>query len=261
MDSSTRDNDDEEVMIAQEQDAINKPIHLGMLKEIAGTLVLTSKRLMFVCGAEKDESLTHNMKGESTGRKIEDEAENLELDAWGIAGYLFYSEIEDLDKIPPNPKNLYLTLSSITSVSGQKGALGRPTLKVSWKDEKSGAVRSTEFQEVLTGESRKKNLNDWAGVIEQLKAGSLRIQKLPIAPAKSTLEGKIAYVMGDMQEKGSGEIEQEVEEAFKVDLEPDDVEASCKKLVAMGFLDMDESDAAETFYRKRSPIGIDGLSS
>jgi hypothetical protein len=252
----------DEIIIAQEQDAVNKPIHLSLFKEVAGTLVLTNKRLIFACGAEKDESVTYDItKEESTGRKIEEEAENLELDAWGMGGYLFYSEIEDLSKIPPNPKNLFLILSSITAVSGERGGpLGRPTLKVSWKDEERGTIKSTEFQEILTGEDREKNLNDWAPVIEQLKAGTLKIQRFPPAPPTSNVEGKIAYMMGDMQEKGLNEIEQEVEEAFKIELEPDDVEASCEKLVSMGFLDKVNGDAGP-FYRKHSPIGIDGLSS
>jgi hypothetical protein len=247
----------DEIIIAQEQDAINKPIHLGLFKEVTGTLILTNKRLIFAVGGEKDETVTNDATGnQSIGRKIGEETENLILDSEDIGGYLFYSEIEDLNKIPPNPKNLYIPLSSITSISGEKGEiLGRPTLKISWKDEKSETLKSTEFQEVLTGRHRKKNLNDWASVIEQLKAGTLKIQSLPPAPSKDSVEGKIAYVMGDMQEKGLNEIQEEVERAFKVDLDPDEVEGACDKLVSIGFLDKDVSDPVQAFYRKRSPIG------
>jgi hypothetical protein len=259
----TGDSNDE-VILAQEQDAINKPIHLGLFKEVTGTLILTNRRLIFACGDEDDEPLTHDTKGESLGQKIGKEAENLELDAWGMGGYLFYSEIEDLNKIPPNPNNLSIPISSITSISGEKGVvLGRPFLKVSWKDERSSEnVKSTEFQEVLTGKERKKNLNDWAPIIEGLKEGTIKIQKLPKAPAKDTLEGKIAFVMGDMQEKGLSEIQQQVEERFKVDLDPDDCEEACKRLVANGFLEKEDgNDGLEIFYRKRSPIAIEDLSS
>jgi hypothetical protein len=254
---------DDEVIIAQEQDAVNKPIHMGLsLKEVEGTLVLTSKRLIFACGDEKVTSLTHDVKNDKTTvRKLEDEAGNAALDFEGLGGALFYSEIEDLKRIKPNPHNLFLSLASINAVVGEKEhLLRRPTLKVSW-NESNGNSKSTEFQEILTGESREKNLNDWAKVIEQLKAGTIKIQRLPSAPPIDTLEGRVAFMMGDMQDKGLLEIEEQVEQAFGVELEPDEVEAACKKLASIGFLDKGDDDDIDEFYRKRSPIGIGGLSS
>src|SRR5579863_10235191 len=99
-----------EVIIAQEQDAVNKPIHLSLFKEIEGTLVLTNERLIFACADERGMPLTRKIsKDESMGKKIEEEAENLELDWAGLGGPLFYSEIEDLKKISPNPKNLFIS--------------------------------------------------------------------------------------------------------------------------------------------------------
>jgi hypothetical protein len=252
----------DEVIIAQEQDAVNKPIHMGLLKDVEGTLVLTNKRLIFACGDEKLTRFAKKVTGdEPAGEIIEEEAENALLDFESLGGSLFYSEIEDLKHISQNPKNLFIPLSAITSIAGEKHrVLGRPVLKISWNDDKSRTVKSTEFQERLTGESRTKNLNDWAPVIEQLKAGTIRVQKLPPAPPIDTLEGKIAFMMGDLQDKGLMEIEEEVEQAFKIELEPDDVEEACKKLVSAGFLDKGDDDV-DDFYRKRSPVGIDGLSS
>lgn len=256
----------EEVIIAEEQDALNKPIHLGFFHEIEGTLILTSKRLIFACGNEKEESFSVDItKDEPIRQKVADEARNFEMNTGQFGGILVYSEVEDLKNIPSSPKNLLIPISSITSVSGHKEFVERPTLKVSWEDPQTGSVKSTEFQEVLEDTDRRKNLNDWASVIEQLKAGSLKIQKLPPAPPIDSIEGKIAYIMGDMQDKGLIEIEQQAEDAFKVDLDPDEVHAHCEKLVSMGFLDKvngkNESGGGDSFYRKRSPVGIDDLSS
>lgn len=250
----------EEIIIAQEQDAVNKPIHLGLNKEVEGTLILTNKRLIFACGDEKEESLQFDLKkDESLMQKLKDEVVNLEEDISGLGGPLTYTEVEDLQKIPPDPSNLLIPISSISSITSHKGLAGPPTLKVSWND--NGSVRSTEFQEVLTGPSRKKDLSSWAEVIRQLKSGSLVAKKLPSPPSKDTLEGKVAYIMNDMQDKGVMEIEERVEERFKLDLEPDEVEAACDKLVAQGLLDKIADESGDEFYRKRSPVGIDDLSS
>lgn len=253
--------DDSEVIIAQEQSALSKPLHAGPFKKNEGTLILTNKRLIFASGDERKTSLIHNLSGENLGHEIEDEISNIELRAEGLGGPLYYSEIEDLNKITEAPENLFIPLSDITSVSGQKEhLLEKPGLKVSWRIAGSDEVRSTEFLEGLTGGSRKKNLNDWAPIIEQLKDGTLEIHKLPSPPSIDTLEGKIAYMMRDMQEKGPAEIEQQVEEAYKVQLDTVVVEEACQKLVSLGYLEK-IPDAAEPFYRKRSPIGINGLSS
>ncbi|MGH2637941.1 MAG: hypothetical protein ACRDF4_01430, partial [Rhabdochlamydiaceae bacterium] len=109
---------------------------------------------------------------------------------------------------------------------------------------------------------RKIDLKDWARVIDSLKAGTIKIEypKVP-APSSDTLEGKILYVLGDMQDKGMLEIEEQAEEYFKLELEPDDVETACKKLVSVGLVDAVDSESGDSFYRKRSPLGRDDLSS
>ncbi len=60
-----------------------------------------------------------------------------------------------------------------------------------------------------------------------------------------------------MQEKGVFEIEEETETQFKLDLDPDNVEAACEKLASMGFLDKTPDNSGEVFYRKISPLGDD----
>jgi hypothetical protein len=257
--NSSDEHQNDEVIIAQEQGAVYKSSSKN--EKVEGTLILTNERLIFACANEKTMSLTHDLEDENKERGVEDEVKDIYLDIEGVGGELFYSEIEDLGRITQDPKNLFIPLSEIVSVEGEKGRLlEKPRLKVSWKNKDSGELQSQEFWESLTGPGRKKNLNDWAAVIEQLRSKKLAVQKLPQAPSKDTLEGKIAYMMGDMQEKGSAVIQQQVEEAFKIELDPDDVERSCENLVSMGYLEK-VPNSAEPFYRKRSPVGINWLSS
>ncbi|MCL5069212.1 MAG: hypothetical protein M1368_12800 [Thaumarchaeota archaeon] len=216
--------------------------------------------MIFACGDEKEESLQIDVKkDESFMQKLEGEVVNVQEDMSGLGGPLTYTEVEDLQNIPPDSGNIFISITSIISITGHKGLAGPPTLKVSWKD--GSSVRSTEFQEVLTGPSRKKDLSAWSEVIEQLRSDSLAISKIPAPPSKDILDGKVAYIMNDMQDKGVVEIEEQVEDQFKVDLEPDDVEAACDRLVSIGFLDKIADESGDDFYRKRSPVGIDDLSS
>ncbi len=248
------------MIIAQEQDAVNKPIHLGLEKEVEGTLILTNKRLIFACGGEKEESLQIEIgKDEPLSQKVKDEIVNLEEDLVGTGGPLTYSEVEDLKDISPDPGNIFIPILSITSVAGHKGFIGLPKLKVTWED--GDKIKTTEFQEVLSGPSRAKNLSDWAEIIEGLRSENIIIKRLPNPPSKDTLEWKIAYIMGDMQDKGVVEIEEQVETKFKLDLDPDVVEMACNRLVETGYLDKITDEGGDDFYRKRSPIGIDDLSS
>ena len=134
-------------------------------------------------------------------------------------------------------------------------------LKIKWKE--GGGAKSAEFFEDITGAGRKENLKDWVKVIESLKANKIRLQ-IPSAPTPGldALEGKVLYILNDMQEKGIFEIEKEVEDAFKVeDIDSDELDAACKKLASQGFLDVIKDPSGDNFYRKRSPLGKDDLSS
>jgi hypothetical protein len=227
-----------EIMLAQEQSVVNKPTHLGILSEVEGTLILTNKRLIFVTTSEQSQNVGVNL---------------------GVGGgILTFSDIDEINSIPSSPANTFIPIQSIISVSGHKGIMGPPVLRVKWQDE--SGEKSTEFKETLIGK-RRKNLNDWAAVISGIKSGTQKIIDLPPAPSRDTLEGKILSVLGDMQEKGLLEIEEQTEEQFKLDLEPDDVEAACEKLVSLGLVDKIPDPSGDEFYKKRSPLGEDDLSS
>jgi hypothetical protein len=233
--------DSSEAILAQEQGATMRAG--GAAKEFEaefgfsskeGTLVLTNKRLIFVCTNDKGEDLPVGWLGDHL---------------------LLYSEVEDLDSIPNRPPNVFLSLQSI-SAKGHKG-IGRPSLEVSWSD-KAGS-HSLVFTETMTG-TRRTNLNDWAAVIGGVKSGAHKLVTLPPTPSTDTLEGKIMHVLADMQEKGVLEIEEAVEDEYKVDLDPDDVQGACDRLAAHGLLIRSPDSSGDVYYRRMSPLGEKDLS-
>jgi hypothetical protein len=84
--------------------------------------------------------------------------------------------------------SLEIPISKLVDVVGHKGTAIAPKLEVKWTDQ-SGATRVAEFVQQMTGGSRRKNLNDWAKVIEKLKAKQLKITPLPPAPGIERLQG------------------------------------------------------------------------
>ena len=242
-----QDNSTPEVMLAQEQAVIRRGPGIrkavegafGLGGETEGTLVLTDRRLVYVHGNEKEESL--RIGGFS-------------------AKHLFFSDVESLGSISLDSASVEIPISKIVKVAGHHGEAIAPKLEVSWTDG-GGAASATEFVQQISGASRRKNLNDWAKVIEKLRGKQVKITPLPPAPGGDTLEGRVLGVLGDMQEKGQMTIESEVEERFKVDLDPDDVEAACEKLVAAGLVLKGDARYEDVYYRKVSPLGADDLSS
>ncbi|MDA4115409.1 MAG: hypothetical protein OK442_02500 [Thaumarchaeota archaeon] len=234
-----------EVMLAQEQAVIRRgpgirkgvEAAFGMGGETEGTLVLTDRRLVYVHGSEKEESL--RIGGFSAKR-------------------LFFSDVESLDSMPMDSASLEIQISVIAKVAGHHGEAIAPKLEVTWTE--GGSNRATEFVQQISGASRRRNLNDWAKVIDKLRANQLKITPPPPTPESDTLEGRIMGVLGDMQEKGLLTVENEVEERYKVDLDPDVVEAACEKLVAAGLLVKGDARYEDVFYRKASPLGADDLS-
>jgi hypothetical protein len=231
-----------EIILAQEQGA--KMRDGGVEKEVEadfgfgikeGTLVLTNKRLIFVCTNQQEEDL----QGENA------------LNPMGKIR-LVYSEVEDLSKIPTGSPNIFVPIGSISSIKGHGMALGRPSLEVTWGDE-SGEHKSV-FAETLMGR-RKWNLNDWAPIIENLKAGTQKLISLPRPPSTDSLDGRIFHVLSDMQEKGVFEIEEAVETQFKVDLDPDEVQAACDKLATQNLLVRYPDSTGGVSYRRASPLG------
>jgi hypothetical protein len=244
---STSMSEDDEIILAQEQGATIRAGGKGKEVEAEfgvgtkeGTLVLTNKRLIFVCTNEREEDLPGETMMNPMG-KIR----------------LVYSDVEDLGEVPTGSPNIFVPLASISSIKGHEAKLGRPSLEVTWSDE-SGEHRSV-FAETLTGR-RRRNLNDWATIIENLKAGKQKLISLPTSPSTDSLEGQIVHVLSDMQEKGVFEIEEAVETEFRVDLDPDEVQAACDKLASLGLLIRYPDSGGDVFYRRVSPLGEDNPS-
>jgi hypothetical protein len=232
-----------EVILAEEQDVLKRQSGLakhveaifGGGDEVEGTLVLTNKRLIFVASRDLEQVI-------------------------GVRYHLVFSDVEDITSVSPDPPNASIPLDSIKKIAGHKGEIGLPSLEVQWIDPSQGE-RNVIFHQRITDTRRKRNLNDWAVVIQRLKSGEQKFAFLPPLPSpEKTLEGKVLYVLNDMQEKGVFRIEKEIEDQFKIDADPDEVEEACRKLVASGFIDV-VKDPAENFYRRRSPLGEDDLSS
>ena len=235
-----------EVILAEEQGAFIR--QAGVKEEIEaefgvhereGTLVLTDRRLMFICTNEEEEDLPFSM-----------------VPTLGVR--LLFSDVEDLDQVPLRPPNLFIQLGSISGARGHRGELGRPSLEIEWQD--GDRRRAAVFTETLTGR-RRRNLNDWAPIIQNLKAGNQKLVNVPRPPSPDSLDGKIVHVLSDMQEKGVFMIEEAVEKEFTLDLDPDEVQAACDRLSAQGILVRLPDSSGDVFYRRASPLGEDDFSS
>lgn len=232
-------------MLAQEQAVIRRSQGIRNEVESAfgvgeteGTLVLTNRRLVYVHGNEKEVSLP--------------------IGGWS-AKRLYFANVEALESMSLDAESVAIPISSIESASGHKLEALAPKLEVTWID--GAKTRKEEFVQQVTGRSRKKNLDDWAGVIQRLKAGKVALVPLPPAPGEEKLDGRILRVLGDMQQKGLFEIEEEVEERYKVDLDPDEVEAACGRLVASGLVKRFEPKDEDASFAKVSPLGAEDLGS
>ena len=235
----------EEVILAQEQ-AVSRGsgekeqeggFGAGLME---GTLILTTKRLVFVTLAEAEEDLSEPTASNPFGKLK-----------------LFYSDAEDLKSIPADPDNLIVPLTSVTSVKGHRGNGAKPKLEIKWLEGRR--ERSTEFSQRLTGK-RSRNLDDWARTIERLRKGKQPLVSLPKAPGLDTLEGQVLRVLSDSQEKGILTIGHLVEDAFKIDLDPDKVKVASEKLTSAGLVKRRRDAGGESFYHKLSPLGDDNLS-
>ncbi|MHB2035142.1 MAG: hypothetical protein ACYCPW_00150 [Nitrososphaerales archaeon] len=217
----------QEMILAQEQSVLSKS---GFGKEIQGTLVLTDRRLLFVSATAED------------------------TPAIGLNAVRYYSDVEDLDSVGQNPSNISIPLGSVLITKGHAGLMTSPNLKIKYKE--GSSEKNAEFIQKITG-GRKKNLNDWSKIIEDLQNGKIKIKIPSWLPDKDSLESRIIDTLSDLQEKGIFEIEKEIETKYKIDLDPDQVETACNNLVSKGILEK----KAEDFYRLPSPLGIDDLSS
>jgi hypothetical protein len=238
-------NPTDEVVLAEEEAVINRGV--GLVQEVQtafdvsgkqteGTLILTNSRLIYVGGGERQEDLPLGSLSTIS---------------------LYYAAVEDLDSIVSGPGNFSIPLGSIASAVGHRRTAMSPKLEVRW--EESGIIKSTEFVQRIIGGSRRKNIDDWAAVIDRIRTGTQKIVKLPPPPAANTLPGRILYVLGDMQEKGLFTIESEVSQKFGLTLGPDQVEEACGQLVAQGLVRRLGGPGEDPFYQKISPLGEDDL--
>jgi hypothetical protein len=240
----------DEVILAEEEAVINRGVgviqevksDLDVGKQTEGNLVLTNLRLVYAHGAEQEVDIPTGVPDpfSTFGKKR-----------------LYFSDVEELDKIPQDPSNITIRLSTIVSVKGHHTPGLAPRLEVRWNQ--NGTEKRTEFVEQETGRSRHRNLNDWAPVIERLRAGKQAFTVLPPAPARDTLQGRILLALDDMQEKGLLTIESEVEKASGSDFDPDQVREACEALVAGGLISRTTSEKEDPFYVKVSPLGEDDL--
>ena len=211
--------------------------------EIEGTLVLTNDMLVFACTNEKEEDLPLGAAGDfGVPTKVR----------------LVYSDVEDLGQVPMGPPNLSVSLGSISATRGRKSELGKPSLEDEWKDD--DGRHAAVFTETLVGR-RRRNLNDWAPIILNVRDGRQKLVDLPKPPSVDTLDGKVVRVLSDMQEKGVLTIEEAVEEEFKLDLDPDEVQAACDSLSSLGVLIRYPEPSGDIYYRRESPLGEEDLAS
>jgi len=239
--------DGSEVLLAEEQgvrarsSGVAKEVEaeFGFGDESEGTLVLTTRRLVYV----------HE----------EEEEENLNLLPGGVGGrQIRFSDVQELESVARDTASVSISFPSIVSVKGKKGMMSAPKLEVAWNN--GSKVLVTEFVQQITGGSRKRNLNDWGPVIERLKKGEQKVASLPPVPGKDTLEGKVLAVLGDMQEKGVLTIANQVGQRFKEEADSDHIQAACDTLVKSGFLVSTTEFKEDPFYRRISPLGADDLS-
>jgi len=239
------DDSNPEVMLAQEEAVVcrgagaRKAVEaaFGTGGETEGTLVLTDRRLVYVHGGETEVDLRVGAFSQKR---------------------LFFADVEDINSITMDSASLEIPISGIVGAIGHKGPAIAPKLEVKWTDH--GAIRATEFVQQVTGGSRRKNLNDWAKVVERLKTQKQKVFRLPQAPSGDSLEGRILRALGDMQEKGLFTIEKELEERYGLDLDPEEVERACGRLATAGLIRNVSPPGDDPFYRKVSPLGDDDLS-
>jgi hypothetical protein len=231
---------DSELILAEEQGVLKRKAGIekrieatfGGGDEEEGTLALTKTKLIFVPGRAEEGAGMYRVEA---------------------------TDISDANSIPSNLSATNIQLSSISSVVGHRGELGLPSLEVRWRD--YSGDKAVVFHQKMLESGRKKNLSDWALVIQKLQSGEISIASPASIPdANSSLEGKVLAVLSDMQEKGVLQIENEVDKQYEIDTDPDQIEKACNALVSLGLVDI-VKDSAENFYRKRSPLGEDDLSS
>ncbi|HZW56751.1 MAG TPA: hypothetical protein VFF30_10730 [Nitrososphaerales archaeon] len=273
-----------EIILAEEQGASRR---VTALRKLTGTLVLTNRRLVFVPGNQR---LVNESFGPEGLREIPSNTASRGVIP-SVSYAVIYDAVELSRPLPaassPQSDAVSIGLEDIVSAEGvavrslaiRLTGGGGPLLRVTWKDRGAAAgerarqpseeeEKKEEFEENITGKSRRKNLNDWADVILKLKSGALNIvleRQTALEQAKPKLdtdEGKVLYLLGDMQSKSTLQLSEEAEKNFGWKIELDAIQAACNELVKRklvvgtyeGFWD-DGDLEYPPFYRKKAPLG------
>jgi len=183
---------------------------------LEGTLFLTDRRLVFVAGQELEEG-------------------------------------EDIQKMLDEADAISIPLDQVVTVTGNRGIL-RQSLNVVWHNPPdSPSTTRTEFLQKNRPRNvaeAKNAINEWVPQIEEAAVSEVKTEQEEMvrsSPKWDQLDSKVLQALGDMKWKGFFQLERELEEAHGGSLDPDDLEASCKRLVKGKLIEQDKYGA---FFKK-----------
>ena len=180
---------------------------------------------------------------------------------------IYFSEIYDASEIPRDiglstSGSISFSLEDIDSATSEKRLLHKPTLKVVSNATDNRQPSIAEFQEQITGK-RDCQLDEWAPLILKVKSGVLNdkihlaLRLTSLYPSVQTLEGKVFYILGDLQRKNAYEISSQIEEKFNEHVSLQDVEIVCLNLSKQGWIDeMFRDYSLPLLYCRNSPLEV-----
>ena len=202
---------------------------------LEGTLTFTTKHLIFVSSnGNHSETTTDESAPES-------EAGN--------------TDSEDPEVTVADSDTFSIPLSSIVSVEGKRGMF-RPSLTVYWRDDAQNETSKMEFIQKTRHVSTSGNINDWESKIHHLSTAQVMVaQEINSAMHSAeprSVPTKILGVLNDGEWKGLIQIERELREQYGTEIDIDELETQCNKLVTEKIL---ERDKIGEFYRKLNVQG------
>ncbi|MCL5069210.1 MAG: hypothetical protein M1368_12790, partial [Thaumarchaeota archaeon] len=201
---------------------------------IEGDLTLTNKRLLFVS---------------SKGRPPVTEPEDLVPESTKV--------VED-DEDPENPpdqgsQSFSIPLSSIVNVEGKRGML-RPSLTVYWRDDSQNPTAKMEFIQKTRRVSSSENINEWGSEILRISFADISLTQKKNSDLEAvdqeSVASKILGILDADEWKGLFQIKKELREEYDTDIDIDELETQCNKLVTEKLVERDEIGE---FYRKLIP--------
>jgi hypothetical protein len=186
---------------------------VGLLE---GTLFLTYRRLVFVPGQE-------------------------------------FEEGEDFQKLIEKSDVISIPLDQIVTVLGNRGIL-KQSLNVVWHDPpNTPSTTKTDFHQKnrpRNMEEAQNAINEWVSQIEAaaLPEGKAELTTLEDSSLKwDQLDTKVLQSLGDMNWKGFFQLERQLEETYGGNLDPDELESCCARLVKEKLIEQDKFGA---FFKK-----------